>query len=93
MKRKKFKNKNNHQNGQKKKKKEPGEGPSQPARMAASTQHGHGIRTGIDGTCATHLRWETFIDSQWGGGLKAGLQRHSGMDAFFFCLHFLVCLE
>ena len=68
----------------KKKKNQGRDPPSQPARMAASTQHGHGIQTGIDVTYATRLRWETFIDSQWGGGLKAGLQRDTGLDAFFF---------
>ena len=71
----------------------PSQPASQPARMAASTQYCHGIRTGIDVTYATRLGWETFIDSQWGGGLKAGLQRDTRIDAFFFCLHFLVCLE
>ena len=74
----------------------PREGPSQPAsqpaRMAASAQHVRGIWTSIDVTCPTCLRRETFVDSQWGGGLKAGLQRDIGMDAFF-SLHFLVCLE
>lgn len=56
--------------------------PSQPARMAASiTSMEYGLS--IDVTCATCLRRETFVDSQWGGGLKAGLQRDIGMDAFF----------
>ena len=62
----------------------PGEGPSQPARTSASTLCVHGVRTGTDVTWLTHLRRETFVNSQWGGSLRTGLQRDMGL--LFFLL-------